>query len=85
MEVFKPDTVLTYERYSSRAHFENGLSVYISSEVGPRRVRVNAQHLHGGATVYYTPEQARLLAAELIAAADSLAIPVAEVTELEAA
>lgn len=62
-----------YETFNSNAHFERGLSVYVSATT-EGRVRINNIHDCGSAATYYTAEQCRLVAAELLLAAESLPV-----------
>lgn len=70
MGSFKPYNVSEHEPYSTVSH--ERLSLYVSASTYNMQVRVGATHDDGGASFRITPDRARELAAELIAAADSL-------------
>jgi len=81
---FKQSALSAYETYSSSAHMAPHRSVFVSATT-ISGVRVNSMNECSSQATYYTPDQARALAAELIAAADSVApavIPVPEVLEV---
>ena len=83
MAQFQPRPPLyAAERYSSAAHFAD-VALFVQAD--DERIRVSHAHPNGCSVLHLTAEQARALGAELLAAADSQAIPVGDVTELEAA
>jgi len=88
MDSFQPrECIGSTETYATALHMRNSdLALFVSADsYRPASVRLALAHNHGSVSANITEAQARLLAAELIAAADSLAIPVGQVTELEAA
>ena len=68
LKPFVPDTKAGWETYSSAAHGD-GLSVFVSGRND--EVRLSCVNGSTQTALYLTPNAARLLAAELVAAADS--------------